>query len=114
DAISGHLTATQADPHEVAGWSDALQRRGEAFPWLNAPKSIWGHALTACGALELVACVLQLRDGFLHASLNCEDLHPAVSDRVAPNRVVREATSPPQLDVLIKANFGFGDVNACV
>lgn len=114
DAISGHLTATRADPVEVECWSDALDRRGDAFPWLTAPKAIWGHALTACGALELVASVVQLRSGFLHGSPNCEDLHPAVAERVAPRRVVRETIFPDRLQTLVKANFGFGDVNACV
>lgn len=113
DAVSGHLTATQADPAEVACWSDVLQRRGQAFPWLNAPKSIWGHALTASGAIELVACVIQLQRGFLHASLNCEDVHPSIADLIDPRRIVREPTLVP-LRMMAKASFGFGDVNACV
>lgn len=114
DAISGHLTATQADPFEIACWSDVLQRRGETFPWVNAPKALWGHALTASGAIELVAGVVQVRNGFLHASPNCEDLHPAIADLVDTRRVVRETSRPSRLRVLAKASFGFGDVNACV
>lgn len=114
DAISGHLTATQADPLEIACWSDVLERPAHEFPWLNAPKSIWGHALTASGSIELVACVLQLRGGYLHASLNCEDLHPLVAERVNPRRVPAQGVNPERLHVLAKANFGFGDVNACV
>jgi 3-oxoacyl-(acyl-carrier-protein) synthase len=114
DAISGHLTATQADPSEIAAWADALQRRGEAFPWVNAPKSLWGHALTASGAIELVASVIQLREGFLHASPNCEDVHPAVGDLVDTRRIIRETHQPQRLHTFAKANFGFGDVNACV
>jgi 3-oxoacyl-(acyl-carrier-protein) synthase len=113
DAVSGHLTATQADSSEVACWSDVLERRGESFPWLNAPKSIWGHALTASGAIELVACAIQLQRGFLHASVNCEDLHPGVADRLDPRRIVRSPTQAT-LRVIAKASFGFGDVNACV
>lgn len=113
DAISGHLTATRADPAEVACWSDVLERQGEAFPLLNAPKSLWGHALSASGAIELVACAVQLRRGFLHASLNCEDLHPDVLARIDPAKVVRETTTPEQLRIIAKSSFGFGDVNAC-
>lgn len=113
DAISGHLTATAADPAEVACWSDVLERRGDTFPLLNAPKSLWGHALSASGAIEVVACAVQLRQGFLHASLNCEDLHPAVLDRVNPANVVRHPTVPARLRVIAKSSFGFGDVNAC-
>ncbi len=113
DAISGHLTATGADSAEIGNWARALDRRGSSFPWLNAPKSLWGHALSASGAIELVACALQLAEGFMHPSLNAEDLHPAVSDIVDPGRVVRQAFHPTRLDVMAKASFGFGDVNAC-
>jgi 3-oxoacyl-[acyl-carrier-protein] synthase-1 len=113
DAISGHLTATQADGKEVGYWADALNRRGSNFPLLNAPKSIWGHALTASGSIELVACALQLKEQFFHASLNCEDLHPEVAALVHSERIARRLLRPERMRVLAKASFGFGDVNAC-
>ena len=112
DLVSGHLTATAGDLNEVAAWCDALRRGGADFPWLNAPKSIFGHALSGSGALELVACALELHDGFMHPSLNCEDLHPGVLAHVDAGRVVRELMETP-LTTVIKASFGFGDVNAC-
>ena len=113
DAISGHLTATGADAAEVENWATALGRSGSRFPWINAPKSLWGHALSASGSIELVACALQLAGSFLHASLNAEQLHPAIAQTVDPRRVVRQLTEIPSLDRLIKASFGFGDVNGC-
>jgi 3-oxoacyl-(acyl-carrier-protein) synthase len=112
DAINGHLTGTFADPLEVANWSQALERPPGDFPWINATKSLIGHGLGAAGGMELVAAVLELARGFIHGSLNCEDLHP----KLAPfaGRIARTTLVPDRLDVLAKASFGFGDVNACV
>jgi len=55
---------------------------------------------------------VMLRDGFVHPSLNCEDVHPEIEPYAAsiPHRF-QEA---PDLRTIIKAGFGFGDVNACV
>ena len=111
DAINGHLTATGADPGEVASWARALERTPETFPAISSTKSMIGHGLGAAGGLEAVACILMLEREFVHPSTNCEDLHPeieAYADSIP--HVVREM---PDLDTMIKASFGFGDVNSC-
>ena len=111
DAINGHLTATGADPREVASWAKALERTPETFPVISSTKSMVGHALGAAGALEAVACILMLDRGFVHPSLNCEDVHPEIEAYAASiPHVVREM---PELNTIIKAGFGFGDVNSC-
>jgi 3-oxoacyl-(acyl-carrier-protein) synthase len=112
DAINGHLTATFADPHEVANWAFALELAPERMPLLHATKSLVGHALGAAGGIECVASVLELHHGFVHGSLNCEDLHPALLPYAS--RVVHQTVFPSRLDVIAKASFGFGDVNGCV
>lgn len=111
DAINGHLTATGADPQEVANWSEALERGPENFPAIHSTKSMIGHALGAAGALESVACVLMLRDGFLHPSLNCEDVHPEIEPFAAS--IPHETRETPNLRTIMKSGFGFGDVNVC-
>jgi 3-oxoacyl-(acyl-carrier-protein) synthase len=71
-----------------------------------------GHALGAAGGIECVASVLEIFHGFVHGSLNCEDLHPALqayADRI-PHRTVER----PDIATIAKASFGFGDVNGCV
>jgi 3-oxoacyl-(acyl-carrier-protein) synthase len=112
DAINGHLTATAADPREVRAWAAALGCAPASLPPLTATKSLIGHALGAAGGIEAVACVLMLERGFLHASRNCEDLHPEL-DAYAGS-IAREARDLPGLRTLAKASFGFGDVNACL
>jgi 3-oxoacyl-(acyl-carrier-protein) synthase len=111
DLISGHLTATKADPLEVSNWCAALELPLDRFPLLNAPKSLIGHTLGAAGAIESVAVILQLANSFVHASYNCDDLHPQIAwcESRIPRRTIER-----ELRVAAKASFGFGDVNACV
>jgi 3-oxoacyl-(acyl-carrier-protein) synthase len=112
DVINGHLTATGADAPEVMAWARALERPPERFPWITSTKSMIGHALGAAGAVESVASVLMLAGGFVHPSMNCEDLHPEIAPYA--RSVPHELHESPDLDTVIKAGFGFGDVNACV
>jgi 3-oxoacyl-(acyl-carrier-protein) synthase len=112
DAINGHLTATFADPGEINNWSRALNKGPEDFPYINSTKSMIGHCLGAAGAIESVAVILQLHNGFLHPSVNCEDVHPeieAFADKI-PHKVMES----PELKIMAKACFGFGDVNSCL
>jgi 3-oxoacyl-(acyl-carrier-protein) synthase len=111
DAINGHLTATMADTLEIGTWQRALGRRPENFPWVNSTKSLIGHGLGAAGGIEAVACVLQISRGFIHGSINCEDLHPDLEPIAAS---VPHATIEVSPRVLAKASFGFGDVNGCL
>ena len=112
DAINGHLTATYADPHEVRSWAAALERTPENFPYINSTKSMVGHCLGAAGAVECVASVLQVYRGFLHPSINSEDVHPDIAE-FAP-KIPQKCMEFPELKYLAKAGFGFGDVNSCI
>ncbi len=114
DAIDGHLTATIKDPDEIRNWTEALNRKGNSFPFINALKSMTGHCISASGAIECVAAVLELDEQFLYPSINCQDVHPEISALIDENRIVRELTNPTKLNIIAKASFGFGDVNTCV
>lgn len=109
--INGHLTATMADPFEVRNWSEALELSPERFPLIQSTKSLIGHGLGAAGGIEAVACVLQLARGFVHPTINCEDLHPQIApfERSVPHECLER-----QVEIVAKASFGFGDVNACI
>jgi 3-oxoacyl-(acyl-carrier-protein) synthase len=113
DLICGHLTATMADPLEVRNWCEALGRSGGDFPFINSLKSMTGHALGATGSIESVAAILQLYHNFVHPTINCEDLHPKITAQISASKIAQTATNAA-IDVVIKANFGFGDVNACL
>jgi 3-oxoacyl-(acyl-carrier-protein) synthase len=53
-----------------------------------------------------------LRGGYIHPSMNCEDVH----ERIAPfaASIPHERREAPGIRTIVKASFGFGDVNACV
>jgi 3-oxoacyl-(acyl-carrier-protein) synthase len=112
DAINGHLTATYADPIEVKNWAAALERTPENFPYINSTKSLIGHCLGAAGAIESVATVLQIYKGFLHPSINCEDVHPDIVEFAA--KIPHQCMEFPDVKIIAKAGFGFGDVNSCI
>ncbi|WP_259070686.1 beta-ketoacyl-[acyl-carrier-protein] synthase family protein [Mucilaginibacter sp. X4EP1] len=113
DLISGHLTATIADKQEIQNWSDALGRRGEDFPMVNSLKSMIGHCLSAAGSIEMVAAVLQLEHQFVHPNINIEDPNPEIIDLITANNLPTNMVNK-DINVLAKANFGFGDVNTCL
>ena len=113
DAINGHLTATTKDSLEIENWTEALNRKGNNFPYINSLKSMTGHCLGAAGSIESVAAVLQLQEGFLFGNTNCEDLHPEITALIDSSKVPFK-TINTDLNIIAKASFGFGDVNACV
>ena len=113
DAINGHLTATTKDSLEIENWTKALDRKGTNFPYINSLKSMTGHCLSAAGSIESVAVILQLHEGFLFGNTNCEDLHPEITALIDSSKVPFK-TIHKNLNIIAKASFGFGDVNACI
>jgi 3-oxoacyl-(acyl-carrier-protein) synthase len=113
DVINGHLTATTKDSLEIQNWSEALNRSGANFPYINSLKSLVGHCLTAAGSIESVASILQLHHGFIFPNKNCEDLHPEIIAIIDASRIPMQLIEK-ELTIIAKASFGFGDVNCCV
>lgn len=113
DLVSGHLTATMADRLEVQNWSQVLGRSGKSFPHINSVKSMIGHCLSAAGSIESVACILQIVHGFVHPNINLEDPNPEILNIIdqdcLPVKMIKK-----EVNIVAKANFGFGDVNSCL
>jgi 3-oxoacyl-[acyl-carrier-protein] synthase-1 len=113
DAINGHLTATTKDSLEIENWTKALDRKGTDFPYINSLKSMTGHCLSAAGSIESIATVIQLYEGFLFGNINCEDLHAEITTLIDASKVpLKTINNKPE--IIAKASFGFGDVNACI
>ena len=112
DVINGHLTATSKDGLEIENWTKALRRKGNDFPYINSLKSMVGHCLAASGAIEMVAAVLQIKEQFVFPNINCEDVHPEISALISKEKIPTKIMHK-DIDILAKASFGFGDVNAC-
>ena len=113
DLISGHLPATGADKLEIQNWALALDRKGSNFPLINSLKSMIGHCLTAAGSIESVAAVLQIMHQFVHPNINLEDPNPEIMKIIniesLPTKLIKK-----EINIVAKANFGFGDVNTCL
>jgi 3-oxoacyl-(acyl-carrier-protein) synthase len=45
--------------------------------------------------------------------MNCEDLHPEISALISSDKIPQKAIEK-KINIIAKASFGFGDVNACV
>ena len=107
--LSAHGTGTKANDQIE---TQAIKRVfGAAVSALSvsSTKSMHGHALGASAALELVACVMAIRDGIVPPTANYREADPDcdldITPNVAKERVVRVALSN---------SFAFGGTNAVV
>lgn len=113
DTINGHVTATGKDAYEVLNWLQALNRDTSNFPSMNSFKSTIGHCLAAAGSIELVGCILQLKHQKVYGNRNITALHEEIKNTISSSTFPTE-TQSKEIEYLIKASFGFGDVNAAV
>ncbi|MBC3987245.1 polyketide beta-ketoacyl:ACP synthase [Streptomyces sp. AC536] len=110
DYVNAHATSTpQGDEAEAEALREVLgEHAGQ--PWVNATKSLTGHCLGAAAAIEAVACVQQLRLGFVHPNANLREPIPAAAPlRLAPAHPV--AAQPRHA---LSNAFGFGGINTSV
>jgi malonyl-ACP decarboxylase len=105
DYVNTHGTASHlGDEIEL----QAIRRSGLQGAWLNATKSIVGHGLSAAGAVEIVATLLQMRAGRLHATRNLvSPIDPGLN-------WVREAGERCTVRNALTLSFGFGGVNSAL
>jgi 3-oxoacyl-(acyl-carrier-protein) synthase len=115
DLINGHLTSTMGDPLEIKCWKDALKLNEQDFPLVNTPKSMIGHGIAGAGSIELVGSLLQMDQGFVHANFNLteDSIHPKIADQI-PIEKIPLTTFDHEVNTIVKANFGFGDINCCL
>lgn len=105
--INAHGTGTQAnDPTETAAIRAVFGAHANRLA-VSSTKSMHGHALGAAGALEALAAILALRDGFLPPTANYNEPDPACDLDVVPNSA-RDA----QNEYALSNSFAFGGLNA--
>ncbi|HEX4019706.1 MAG TPA: beta-ketoacyl synthase N-terminal-like domain-containing protein [Acidobacteriaceae bacterium] len=108
DYVNTHGTASVlGDQVEFDALSNVF---GDHFPnvWLNSTKALTGHCLTAAGALEAVATLIQMNGGFLHPTAGLENPLAAGGRFVGPTAI--DAT--PR--IALSNSFGFGGINTSV
>lgn len=75
--------------------------------WVSSTKSMMGHLVAACGAVEFMISLLAIRHGAIPESLNLENPDPA-----CPLRFVRGGPAETPLRHALSNAFGFGGSNA--
>jgi 3-oxoacyl-[acyl-carrier-protein] synthase II len=68
-----------------------------------------GHLLGAAGGIELIACVLAIRDNIVPPTINYETPDPACDLDYVPNKARKV-----NVEVAISNSLGFGGHNATV
>jgi nodulation protein E len=105
--INAHGTGTAAnDKTECAAVADAFGHHADRL-MISSTKSMHGHLIGGTGAVELLACIMALRDGVIAPTIGYEEPDPECALDVVPN-VAREA----KVDVVLSNAFAFGGLNA--
>ena len=113
DYINSHGTSTPVgDITELDAIRKAFgdQGHGGKLPIVSSTKSLTGHSQGATGAHEAIYSLLMLKDDFVAASANIENLDPGAGNYpIARQRIDRAG-----LSTVMSNSFGFGGTNACL
>ena len=105
--INAHGTGTAAnDKTECAAVADVFGAHADNL-MISSTKSMHGHLIGGTGAVELLACIMALRDGVIAPTIGYEEPDPECALDVVPN-VARDA----KVDVALSNAFAFGGLNA--
>ena len=106
DYINTHGTSTPAG--DITELNAIREVFGEALPAISSTKSLTGHSLGAAGVHEAIYSLLMMRDNFLTASANIENLDPGAESFP----ILRERKDNVTLNRVMSNSFGFGGTNA--
>ncbi|WP_306116366.1 MULTISPECIES: beta-ketoacyl synthase [unclassified Roseovarius] len=105
--INAHGTGTAAnDKTECAAVADVFGPHADNL-MISSTKSMHGHCIGGTGAVELLACIMALRDGVIAPTIGYEEPDPECALDVVPNEA-REA----KVNVALSNAFAFGGLNA--
>ncbi|WP_151717643.1 beta-ketoacyl-[acyl-carrier-protein] synthase family protein [Gemmobacter serpentinus] len=105
--INAHGTGTAAnDRTECAAVAEVFGAQADRV-MISSTKSMHGHLIGGTGAVELLACIMALRDGVIAPTINHEEPDPECALDVVPN-VARQA----RVKAVLSNAFAFGGLNA--
>lgn len=105
--INAHGTGTAAnDKTECAAVAHVFERHADRLA-ISSTKSMHGHCIGATGAIELLACIMALRDGVIAPTVNWLEMDPECALDVVPN-TARDAS----VAACLSNAFAFGGMNA--
>lgn len=107
--INAHGTGTAAnDKTECAAVADVFGPHADRL-MISSTKSMHGHLIGGTGAVELLACIMALRDGVIAPTIGYEEPDPECALDVVPNEA-RDAN----VTVALSNAFAFGGMNAVI
>ncbi len=107
DYINAHGTSTELnDAGETMAIKTALGEDHARRVMISSTKSVTGHMLGAAGAIELIFCVLAMRDGVVPPTATLVNPDPACDLDYVPGEA-RQA----RVDHALSNSFGFGGHN---
>jgi nodulation protein E len=107
--INAHGTGTAAnDKTECAAVADVFGAHADKL-MISSTKSMHGHLIGGTGAVELLACIMALRDGIIAPTIGYEEPDPECALDIVPN-VAREA----KVTAVLSNAFAFGGLNAVI
>ncbi|WP_380052287.1 beta-ketoacyl-[acyl-carrier-protein] synthase family protein [Falsihalocynthiibacter sp. SS001] len=105
--VNAHGTGTAAnDKTECAAVADVFGTAADDL-MISSTKSMHGHLIGGTGAVELLACIMALRDGVIAPTIGYEQEDPECALDVVPN-IAREA----KVEHVLSNAFAFGGLNA--
>jgi malonyl-ACP decarboxylase len=108
DYINTHGSSSPLGDKTEAEAISHIFRNHTSDLWLNATKGLTGHCLYSAGVVEIIATVMQMREGFIHPNKNLEEpIHKDLKFCGA------EAISH-RIDVAMSNSFGFGGINTSI
>ncbi len=110
DIVSSHATATpMGDQQECEALRSVFGDSARAR--VNNTKSFIGHTMGAAGALELAGNLPSFDDGWVHATINVDELDPACEVR---NLVLNQPEERQGIDTILNLSFGMLGINSAV